>query len=153
MSVCHPAGKPGALARGLACRVHRSLRPTGRGMLQPHEMSPDQLRARHEALLDDARKRAKRFVPPRQPAPIPGGSVLLEETVPGGWYWSLRLRRGTALRLANPPGTHGVSPLFWNADNPSERHNAADTVRVQWTTHLTTGSLLLSDMGRARCSR
>ncbi|HKM63060.1 MAG TPA: urea amidolyase associated protein UAAP1 [Acidisphaera sp.] len=121
-------------------------------MLQPHEMSPDQLRARYEALLDAARHRAKASAVAVHPGHIPDGSALLHETIPGGWYWSARLRRGTALRLANPHGTHGVSALFWNADDPSERYNAADTVKVQWTTHLTTGSLLLSDMGRVLMS-
>jgi uncharacterized protein len=121
-------------------------------MLQPHEMSPDQLRARYEALLDDARKRAKAPIAEAHPGQIPDTSALRQETIPGGWYWSVRLRRGTALRLANPHGTHGVSALFWNADDPSERYNAADTVKVQWTTRLTTGLVLLSDMGRVLMS-
>jgi urea carboxylase-associated protein 2 len=40
----------------------------------------------------------------------------------------------------------------YNALRPIERLNAADTVKVQWQAYLGTGSLLLSDMGRALMS-
>lgn len=78
--------------------------------------------------------------------------VLHSETIPGGWYWPTRLARGQAMRLLNASGTHGVSVFVWNADDPSERYNAGDTVKVQWTAELRKGRLLLSDMGRVLCS-
>lgn len=82
----------------------------------------------------------------RDAAPI--SAVLVQHTVPGGWYWSTRLARGQALRLLNTSGTHGVSLFVWNADDVSERYNAGDTVKVQWTAELRKGRVLFSDMGR-----
>lgn len=80
------------------------------------------------------------------------GPVLHRETIPGGWYTALRLARGTSLRLVNTAATPGVSVLLWNADDTSERYNAGDTVKVQWTAALTCGRLLFSDMGRVLAS-
>jgi uncharacterized protein YcgI (DUF1989 family) len=41
---------------------------------------------------------------------------------------------------------------MWNADETSERYNAGDTAKLQWTTNLTTGRVLFSDMGRVLAS-
>jgi len=79
-------------------------------------------------------------------------SVIAEETIPPGWYWPVRMPRGTSLRLVNDFATPGVSGLIWNAHDPSERLNPADTVKLQWTTRLGRGHLLFSDMGRVLAS-
>jgi urea carboxylase-associated protein 2 len=42
--------------------------------------------------------------------------------------------------------------LVFNADQPIERLNVADTVKVQWNAYLQAGRLLLSDMGRVLMS-
>ena len=42
--------------------------------------------------------------------------------------------------------------LLWNAHDRSERFNAPDTVKVQWTVRVGAGLLLLSDMGRTMAS-
>jgi uncharacterized protein len=86
------------------------------------------------------------------PALIPADRIIAEETIPGGWYWSARLQRGQTLRIVNDGGTHGVSGLFWNADDTSERYNAGDTVKVQWSAAIGKGTLLFSDMGRVLMS-
>jgi urea carboxylase-associated protein 2 len=39
--------------------------------------------------------------------------------------------------------------LVYNARQTSERLNVADTIKVQWQAYLTTGTVLLSDLGRA----
>ena len=80
-------------------------------------------------------------------AVIDAKSILNREVIPAGWYWSTRLRRGQRLRLNNPQATPGVCVMLWNADDPSERYNAGDTVKVQWTAELRKGRVLLSDMG------
>lgn len=79
---------------------------------------------------------------------VEAATVLQRETVPGGWYCTLRLARGERLRLQAGEGCAGVSWFAWNADDSSERYNAGDTVKVQWTAALAKGRLLLSDMGR-----
>ncbi len=78
--------------------------------------------------------------------------VLWDETIPGGAYWSRVLDRGTTLRLVDLEGSRGVSALFFNADEPSERYNAADTVKIQNTIFPTKGRVLFSDLGRVLCS-
>jgi len=40
----------------------------------------------------------------------------------------------------------------WNHDDPTERYNPADSMKVQWTARLHAGLLLLSDMGRVLAS-
>jgi uncharacterized protein len=74
------------------------------------------------------------------------------EIIPGGWYCTKRVARGQILRLLNTSGTPGVSVLLWNADDPSERYNAGDTVKVQWSAELCKGRVLFSDMGRILAS-
>ena len=78
--------------------------------------------------------------------------IIQEDTVPGGAYWSRVVRRGTTLRLTDLGGSMGVAALLYNADDPSERYNAPDTVKIQNQIHLTTGKVLFSDMGRILCS-
>ena len=74
--------------------------------------------------------------------------MQLRETLPGGWYWTGRLKHGEALRIVNSSATPGVSLFAWNARDTSERYNSADTVKVQWTSELRKGRVLFSDMGR-----
>jgi urea carboxylase-associated protein 2 len=120
------------------------------------EQTPEQHRARYEALK--AQARAKEAARPladaggRAPPTIASDAVLAHETIAGGWYWSARVTRGQTLRLLNTAGNPGVSVLIWNADDTSERYNAGDTVKLQWTTRLTRGRVLFSDMGRVLCS-
>ena len=83
---------------------------------------------------------------------MPPDRIRLTEEVPGGWYWHGRLAAGEVLRIANPHGTEGVALLLWNAADPSERLNPADTIKVQWTARIGKGRVLLSDMGRAMAS-
>jgi hypothetical protein len=41
----------------------------------------------------------------------------------------------------NDFATPGVSIFLWNADDTSERYNAPDTVKVQWTGRLERGKV------------
>jgi urea carboxylase-associated protein 2 len=115
-------------------------------------LSPAEHRARYLELKRVALGSAAVFDSnaPAAPAPhaIDAAAIVAQATIPGGWYWSTRLARGQTLRIINSSGTPGVSAFFWNADDPSERYNAGDTVKVQWNARLRAGRLLLSDMGR-----
>lgn len=120
--------------------------------MQIDQQSPEWYRARYNQLRDRAlgEERAERagqgFIAMEE------GAVLHRETVPGGWYWSTFVPRGQALRLINTAGNKGVSVMLWNADDLSERFNAGDTLKLQWTTRLSTGRVLFSDMGRVLAS-
>jgi uncharacterized protein len=114
--------------------------------------TPEQHRARYEALKAQARLRASSAPATAAPSVIDPANVTERETIDGGWYWSVKVARGQTLRLLNASGNPGVSVMIWNADDTSERYNAGDTVKLQWTTRLTRGRVLFSDMGRVLCS-
>lgn len=121
-------------------------------MLDLDRLTPEQYRARYLALQEAARKRAA--APPAFPgiAPLPAAAVRKTETIPPGCYVALRLKRFDVIRITNSSGTPGAALFLWNADDVSERYNAGDTVKLQWTTSLTTGRVLFSDMGRVLAS-
>jgi len=112
--------------------------------------TPAQHRARYFELMANAKARAGRTPPP--PPPLDPATILARETVPGGWYTSMFLARGQALRLVDPVGGGGVSMLLWNAHDTSERLNVGDTVKLQWTAAIGAGHVLFSDMGRVLAS-
>lgn len=78
--------------------------------------------------------------------------MLWEETIAAGGYASARLERGARLRLVDLYGDAAPSVLIFNADQPTERLNVADTIKIQWNAYLGAGKLLLSDMGRVLMS-
>jgi urea carboxylase-associated protein 2 len=81
-------------------------------------------------------------------APISPDAVLQREHVPAGWYTTMRLRRGEALRIVDDTGRSSVSLIGWREEDTSERTNCADTVKVQWSAAIGKGRVILSDMGR-----
>ncbi|TVP86431.1 MAG: urea carboxylase-associated family protein [Thioalkalivibrio sp.] len=79
-------------------------------------------------------------------------AVVHRDTVPGGRYWSMVIRRGFTLRLLDRDGRANVAMLLYNPRNPLERYNMADTLKGQHTSRLTRGNMLYSDMGRVMMS-
>ena len=73
-------------------------------------------------------------------------------TMPGGAHWSLRLKRGTLLRIKDIEGGANLGMMLYNPDDLSERYNAPDTLKCQHTFKLSRGHCLYSDMGRIFCS-
>ncbi len=119
-------------------------------------LSPDEHRARYFEMKAAAREREaasdRLGAATVQGPPLPADAIVLRESIPYGWYWTGTLSRGDVLRIVNTSGTCGVSAMFWNADDTSERYNAGDTVKVQWNALLRAGRVLLSDMGRVLLS-
>ncbi len=106
-------------------------------------------RARYEEHQRKGLTAAPSALPAPSPRPAPEATgVLGRLTIPGGWYDVLHLKAGERLRLS-PEGL-GVSVAIaaWVAADPSERMNLPDTVKVQWTTELRKGRVVLTDMGR-----
>lgn len=89
-------------------------------------------------------------VPVAAPA-MPENGVWAEHVAPDGYTHKV-IARGTAVRLANPVGRACAHVLLYHADQPWERLNVADTVKVQWNAYLAKGNLLLSDQGRVLAS-
>ncbi|ABS63505.1 conserved hypothetical protein [Parvibaculum lavamentivorans DS-1] len=110
-------------------------------------------KARYEALYSGAKAKRRDFSEAKgNPATLDPGLITFRETVPAGWGWSGLVRRGDTMRVINTGGTAGVSLLLYNAADPTERFNAGDTVKIQWTARLSRGRVLFSDMGRVLAS-
>jgi urea carboxylase-associated protein 2 len=78
--------------------------------------------------------------------------MIARETLRGGQVWSRRLARGQILRVIDTTGRACVSALLYNARDPIERYNMADTLKAQYTAFLTVGRVLYSDLGRVLAS-
>jgi urea carboxylase-associated protein 2 len=85
-------------------------------------------------------------------APIAPNAIISREQVPPGWYATVRLRRGEALRIVDTLGTSSAALIGWRNEDMSERINCADTVKVQWSATITKGRVILTDMGRVLVS-
>jgi len=82
--------------------------------------------------------------------PLPDGIATIDYTtvIPAGAHWSLRLRRGTVLRLCDLHGDANVGMLLYNPECLLERYNAPDTLKAQHTFRIGRDHCLYSDMGR-----
>ena len=79
-------------------------------------------------------------------------NLIYQSQLPGGSHWSLRIPKGTLLRLTDIEGGANLGMLFYNPLNLLERYNAPDTLKCQHTFRLTAGHCLYSDMGHIFCS-
>jgi urea carboxylase-associated protein 2 len=107
-------------------------------------------RRRHEELRIAGEATPKALPEATEPdgAPMAPESVISREQVPAGWYSTVFLRRGEAIRIVDDSGRSSASMVGWRKDDTSERINCADTVKVQWSATLSKGRVILSDMGR-----
>jgi urea carboxylase-associated protein 2 len=85
---------------------------------------------------------------PAPPEGVAAGDLTWAEVVAGGNYTNKVVARGTSLRLTDLAGDACAHVLLFNADQPWERLNVADTVKVPWQAYLGAGHPLLSDQGR-----
>ncbi|MFI5611905.1 urea amidolyase associated protein UAAP1 [Amycolatopsis sp. NPDC051903] len=85
---------------------------------------------------------------PDPPGGVDPAALTWAETVAPGGYTHKVLARGTRLRLTDPAGDACAHLLLFNADQPWERLNVADTVKVQWNAYLGESGTLLSDQAR-----
>ena len=79
-------------------------------------------------------------------------SMLHSETLRGGDKLSFVLPRHHALTLIAGGERSAVALLAFRAGRTHERYNMPDTLKSQHTAFLTTGRILMSDMGRALLS-
>jgi uncharacterized protein len=80
--------------------------------------------------------------------PTSTGSIIEDRIVPPDAHWGRVLQQGQTLRIVDLEGKQAVDFLCYNAEDPSERYNAADTMKYAGTIFLTTGHGIYSDMGR-----
>jgi urea carboxylase-associated protein 2 len=120
--------------------------------------SPEEIAA-NRARYEEHQKKGLEFAPTalpgksEKPAPaIAADQVLHREVIPGGWYWATKVRKNEVLRVSLDEGFSTVTVVAWNSAEPTERLNLPDTVKVQWTTGLGKGRVILSDMGKVMFS-
>src|ERR1700749_1995785 len=85
------------------------------------------------------------------PYPPPGvapDALTWAETVAGGNYTHKVVACGTRIMLTDVTGEACAHVLLYNALEPWERLNVADTVKIPWQAYLATGHPLLSGDGR-----
>jgi urea carboxylase-associated protein 1 len=75
-------------------------------------------------------------------------TVVEDVVVPADGTWARALSPGQVLRIIDLEGKQAVDFLCYNARNPEERYNAADTMKYAKTIFLTTGHGIYSDLGR-----
>ena len=63
--------------------------------------------------------------------------------------WSHVVRSGETLRIIDLEGNQAVDCLIHSVDDPIERYSAPDTMAAQGNIYLRTGTVLLSNEGRA----
>ena len=74
---------------------------------------------------------------------------FLDVVVPAGEFWSGRLLRGQRFRIIDLEGNQAVDTLFYNARDTAEHYSAQDTMQTQQRLYLTTGTVLMSNLGRS----
>jgi hypothetical protein len=74
--------------------------------------------------------------------------VVDDRVLPPNGHWGRVIEAGQLLRIVDLEGRQAVDFLCYDADNPAERYNAADTMKYAGTIFLTTGHGIYSDLGR-----
>lgn len=75
--------------------------------------------------------------------------VVREAVIPAGGAFGAMVARGQVLRIIDLEGQQGLDFLCYNAANPEERYNAANSIKKAATLNLTRGHVLYSDAARA----
>ncbi|AYM87537.1 MULTISPECIES: urea amidolyase associated protein UAAP2 [Pseudoalteromonas] len=71
--------------------------------------------------------------------------AINRQVVDAGDYYLYVVKKGETIRILDLEGNQAADTLFYNANKPSERYSATDTIREQGNVYLTTGTVLLSD--------
>jgi len=78
-------------------------------------------------------------------SPLLAENAVLRDVVPAGDYYMKVVKAGQTLRILDLEGNQAADTLFFNANDPSERYSAIDTIREQGNVYLTAGTKLLSN--------
>ena len=68
--------------------------------------------------------------------PIPGATILEDLIVPAREPWSVKMRKGEILRIVDLEGQQAVDFLCYNADDSTDRYNAANTIKLNGNIYL-----------------
>ncbi|MCY7279162.1 MAG: urea carboxylase-associated family protein, partial [Phormidesmis sp. CAN_BIN44] len=76
-------------------------------------------------------------------------SAVYDQVLAARKPWAQVIKKGQTLRIVDLGGNQAVDFLVYNADDPSERYSAPDTIRMQGNIFITTGTKLYSNDGNA----
>ena len=68
--------------------------------------------------------------------------------IPARAPWSGIIRKGQTLRIEDTYGQQAIDTLFYNAIDHAERYSSQDTLRTQGAAYVTTGTAIMSNLGR-----
>ncbi|MCL8384665.1 urea amidolyase associated protein UAAP2 [Xanthobacter aminoxidans] len=74
-------------------------------------------------------------------------SALRDYFVPANAPFSCLVKAGESVRIVDLGGQQAVDTLFYKADDFSERYSSQDTLRVQGSAYVSTGTKLISSEG------
>jgi hypothetical protein len=80
--------------------------------------------------------------------PVPDASIHEDTIVPAGEPWSARIKKGNVLRLVDLEGQQAIDFLCYNASDPADRYNAANTIKLNQNIYLGKGCVLWSVRAR-----
>jgi len=75
-------------------------------------------------------------------------SAKVREQVGAGDYFIQTISAGETIRIIDLQGNQAADTLFYNANDPSERYSASDTIREQAGLYLSTGTILKTNLNR-----
>ena len=67
---------------------------------------------------------------------IPGATIHEDVIVPAREPWSTKMRKGEILRIIDLEGQQAVDFLCYNADDSTDRYNAANTIKLNGNIYL-----------------
>ena len=79
---------------------------------------------------------------------LDAAAAVYDFLIPANKPWSRVVRKGQILRIIDLEGQQAVDTLFYNAQDTSERYSAQDTIQAQNAPYVSTGTRLISNMGR-----
>ncbi len=72
-------------------------------------------------------------------------TIRLDTTIIPGGYWGGLIAKGQYLRIIDLDGQQAVDFLCYDAHNPKNRYNAANTIKIAGNIYLNKGSILWSE--------
>ncbi len=76
-------------------------------------------------------------------------NAVYDYQLPAGEPWLYTVKAGQILRIIDLEGNQAVDTIFYNANDTDESYSMTDTLQHQGGIYLTTGSVLMSNRGRA----
>lgn len=80
-------------------------------------------------------------------SPLSPETAIYDQVLPAGEGWMHVIKKGQTFRILDMEGNQAIDTIFYNANDPSERYSAPDTIREQGGIYLTAGTKLMSTEG------